>query len=255
MQTIISRYQEDLSWLDDAPLKGVVINKGLITGTKNVDFEVRTHLNFGANQYDLCNYIYQNYDVLPDLMMFVQGNPFDHCSENIFYQHVSRGQPCFLDDAVLTAKPNRGWRKSIEIDGGFAEKNTSWYIDTVNKAVFRKFHFVTCQIASYDDFMSTLFQDYSRLEWLRFSPGSQYIVSAAQCRRYTRNFWKTLRDFIPCVEGMNGGVEAHLIERALGLIFLGVFSERPSMDKAKLLPKQVDFYVQTPFYRKILRLL
>lgn len=255
MQTIVSRFHEDISWLDKANLSGLVVNKGGDVATENHNFVVESRPNFGANQYDLCHYIYENYDGLPDLMMFIQGNPFDHCSENVFWQSIGRNQPCFLDDAVLTAKKNRGWRKSLEIDAGFSEKNTSWYVDAVNRAVIKKFNFITCQIESYDEFMNALFQNYSRLEWLRFSPGSQYIVSKEQCRRYTRQFWKILRDFIPCTEAMNGGVEAHLIERALGLIFLGVFTERPQIDTAKLVPKQINYYAPVPIHRKLLRLL
>ena len=256
MYSIISRYEEDINWLNNAPLEGVVINKGFDVETQNTSFVIEQRRNFGANQYDLCNYIYQNYEQLPELIMFIQANPFDHCSERIFYQKVSARQPCFLDDAALTAIPNRGWRKSLEIDGGFSEKNTNWYIAEVNKLVFKKFNYITCQIASYDEFMSAIFQNYSRLEWLRFAPGSQYIVSSCQCRRYTRNFWKVLRDFIPSVEGMNGGAEVHILERALGIIFLGIFDENKNIsNNEKLAPKHMDFNVKKSFPSKVLCLL
>jgi hypothetical protein len=256
IHTIISRYKEDISWLNKAPLQGVIINKGNDVKTQNASFVIEQCKNFGANQYDLCNYIYQNYEQLPELIMFIQGNPFDHCSEHIFYNKVSARQPCFMDDAAVTAAPNSGWRKSLEIDGGFSEKNNNWYIVEVNKLVFEKFNFITCQISSYDEFMNAIFQNYSRLEWLRFAPGSQYIVSSCQCRRYTRNFWKTLRDFIPKVDGMNGGVEAHIIERALGIIFLGIFDENMDANRnEKLIPRRMDFNVKINFPRKALRLL
>jgi len=248
MYSVISRYEEGIKWLENAPLQGVIINKGDDVETQNASFIIERRTNFGANQYDLCNYIYQNYEQLSELTMFIQGHPFDHCSEDIFYQKVLARQPCFLDDAALTAAPNRGWRKSLEIDGGFSEKNNSWYITEVNKLVFNKFSYITCQITSYDEFMSTIFQNYSRLEWLRFAPGSQYIISSCQCRRYTKNFWKVLRDFIPTVKGMNGGAEAHILERALGLIFLGIFDEHKNINNnEKLVPKQMDFNVKNSF--------
>ena len=244
-----------MNWLNNAPLQGVVINKGYSVKTQNSSFSIEERLNFGANQYDLCNYIYQNYEQLPDLIMFIQGNPFDHCSEHVFHHKASLRHPCFLDDAALTAVPNRGWRKSLEIDGGFSEKNTSWYIAEVNKVVFSKFNFITCQIATYDEFMCAIFQNYSRLEWLRFAPGSQYIVSSCQCRRYTRNFWKVLRDFIPRFEGMNGGAEAHILERALGIIFLGIFNENVNMiNNDKLRPGRIDFNVEKISLSRVFRL-
>jgi len=255
MYSIISRYEEDIKWLDNAPLQGIVINKGNDVETKNKSFVVEKSINFGANQYDLCNYIYQNYESLPELIMFIQGNPFDHCSEHIFYHKVVARQPCFLDDAALTAVPNSGWRKSLEIDGGFSEKNNNWYIAEVNKLVFNKFNYITCQITSYDEFMSAIFQNYSRLEWLRFAPGSQYIVSSCQCRRYTKNFWKVLRDFIPTVTGMNGGAEVHILERALGIIFLGIFDENKNINNIeKLVPKQMNFNVKKSLPGKVLSL-
>ena len=254
--TVISRYEENINWLNNAPLQVVIINKGYDVKTQNTSFVIEQFINFGANQYDLCNYIYENYEQLPELIMFIQGNPFDHCSEHIFYNKVSASQPCFMDDAALTAAPNRGWRKSLEIDGGFSEKNNNWYIAEVNKLVFKKFNFITCQISSYDEFMHAMFKNYSPLEWLRFAPGSQYIVSSCQCRRYTRNFWKTLRDFIPTVEGMNGGVEAHIIERALGIIFLGIFDENININcNEKLIPKRMDFNYKRNFPSKAIRLI
>lgn len=242
MITLISRYSESLEWLEGKMLNGYIINKGsdLIGDYENI--QVIKHENYGANQFDLLNFICENYYKLPNLMMFIQGNPFDHCRQDVFWEMVASESPCFLDTSYL-GKKNRAWRFSQEIDCGFTEKNNSWYVYHFNRIFHAKCGIVTCNFRSFDEFMGALFPKYRPISWVRFSPGSQYIVSSAQCLRYSLKFWETLRDFIPKDSRINGGVEAHLIERALGLIFMGIYAERESFDLQKFTPSESHHYL------------
>jgi SAM-dependent methyltransferase len=78
---IISRYKEDISWidkLDDSYVK-FIYNK----------FEGDNLLpNIGRERHTYLHYIVENYDNLNDINIFTQGNPFDHCKD--FYDRLDK---------------------------------------------------------------------------------------------------------------------------------------------------------------------
>lgn len=73
---IIARYNEDVSWLESLPADEVVIyNKG------DVDVEgsnIRNLPNIGRESHTYLDYITSNYNNLPDIVIFSQGNIVDH---------------------------------------------------------------------------------------------------------------------------------------------------------------------------------
>jgi hypothetical protein len=209
---IISRYNEDVSWIRDYTKNNYLIyNKGVKLPDK---YKQIVSPNFGANQYDMFRFIYDNYDNLPDVMAFVQGDPFDHCLrdrfDNLIYNSTftllfgDRNYP----DGNLNGIP-------------YHEANTNWYINESwnNHKPVSKFN-------TFDDYMNHIFDDYVRMETLFFPPGSQIIVEKERCLFYSRDFWKKLMEVICNVEGMNGGREAHIVERSIQIIFENKFKEK-----------------------------
>jgi hypothetical protein len=76
LKIVISRYNENLEWILPYEDLFVVYNKGdnninYIKDYKNLD-------NIGRESHTYIQYIIDNYDNLPDYVMFLQGNPFDH---------------------------------------------------------------------------------------------------------------------------------------------------------------------------------
>jgi hypothetical protein len=57
--------------------------------------------------------------------------------------------------------------------------------------------------------MHKYFKNYTPLNWIRFTPGSQYIFERERVRGYSRDFWKTLNEELTT----NNQTEAHIIER------------------------------------------
>lgn len=200
---VISRFNEDVSWIKDLSDEYIIYNKGA-----SLDgYREKQVANFGGNQHDICSYIYENYDNLPDLIAFVQGNPFDHCLVPRFYDLIYR--ECFTPIFGDKNYP----------DGNYSEENTSWYIhDNICKLDNG------CKFSSFDQYMRSLFSDYTGMPILIFPPGSQMIVEKRQCLFYSRDFWKKLTSFFPtntplCVEG-------HVVERSMQIIFQNIFKER-----------------------------
>tara|TARA_R110000765_G_scaffold426485_1_gene542285 strand:- start:1645 stop:2322 length:678 start_codon:yes stop_codon:yes gene_type:complete len=207
---IVSRYKEDPSWIKEYTDNYIIYNKG---EPLDDTFNVKIMPNTGGNQYDISHFIHENYSDLPNLMAFVQGEPWDHCNKEKFdriiynefftalesYEHVDTG-------------PNSAMRLSE--DGGYMEINNGWYINAHNQT-----HNQACLYSSLDHFMNTIFVNYRRTDWVRFAPGSQYIIEKKQALRYSKRFWRHLMSVLP----KNHMTEAHIVERSLMMILSGEF--------------------------------
>mgnify|MGYP006054825089 CR=1 FL=1 len=218
---VVSRYNEDLRWLEIFTDNYLIINKG----QNNLSYIFANKFqrpNYGGNQYDICQFIVDNYDNLPELMCFVQGFPFDHCHKDVSHQLVNNTSFTALES--YGGIPEGEYHKK-DVDGGYMEPNNSWYIAAHNEKLLSENKEITCKFDSYDDFMHSLFSDYQPLDFIRFTPGSQYIVTKQDCLHYSKAFWQRLMAFLPKTD-VNGGTEAHLLERALFYIFKDKFTER-----------------------------
>ena len=235
---LITQFNENLKWAQKYPFKKVIFSKGKkITKltAKKLNAQIIKSLNFGGNQYDLVRYICENYKNLPDLIITLQGNPFDHCSLKKLDRVINNNQYTSIESYFtkeLSCEKERSIMNKIRdsftqvnIDGEYGEINNNWFIKAVNKGVYEKLGFLTCRIEKVDDFLTSIFSNYHRLNVLKFSPGSQYIIEKAQILKYSLNFWLKIKEFIPKT-AINGGVEAHILERSLNLIFSGTYNER-----------------------------
>lgn len=200
---IISRFGEDISWIREYNIDYIIYNKGgELIGYNTIDIE-----NIGNNQRDIFKFIYENYNDLPDVMIFVQGNPFDHCNREKFNELIKNDKFTALesfDDIDQT-----GWNRLGEIDGGFMEVNNSWYVSSHNSAYNQ-----SCKWSSLDDFMYNTFSNYTSTQFIRFTPGSQYIITKDIALHYKRDFWLYLMNILY----KNNMTEGHIIERSLWMI-------------------------------------
>ena len=77
LKVVVSRYNEDVEWAKGLKYETIIFNKN----------ESEYHLydnnlpNVGREGHTFFNYIVSNYDNLPDYSAFLQGNPYDHCSD------------------------------------------------------------------------------------------------------------------------------------------------------------------------------
>jgi hypothetical protein len=203
---VISRFNEDISWINNYTSNYIIYNKG---EQLPPPFKQKLLPNFGANQYDIFRFIHDNYENLPNLIAFMQGNPFDHCLPERFNQLIYNEfyTPLFGDINYPHGK--------------YSEENTSWYIN----ASFNG-HKPPSKFNSFDEYMNHMFEDYTPINQLYFPPGSQLIVEKERCLFYSKTFWGRLMDVISNEEGMNGGREAHIIERSIQLIFENKYKEK-----------------------------
>lgn len=208
---VVSRYKEDVSWIKSLTDNYIIYNKG-----EELPSEYKQILasNFGANQYDIFRFIHDNYENLPDLIAFVQGDPYDHCIPERFNTLIYNesftllfGDPRY-PDGNFSGQP-------------YWEQNSSWYINEPFNS-----HKPPCKFSSFDDFANHIFNDYTHQPTVTFPPGSQFIVEKERCLYYSKNFWEKLMEAVCQEIGMNGGREAHIIERVIQIIFENKYKEK-----------------------------
>jgi hypothetical protein len=104
-EIVISRFKEDLSWtrnLHDLDYKVTVYNK----------FEGQNLLqNVGKESHTYLTHIVNNYDNLADITVFLQGDPFAHCSDilqtlNDMQHLTSKIQYYGLSDGLIICDGN-----------------------------------------------------------------------------------------------------------------------------------------------------
>jgi len=210
---IVSRFNEDLEWLKDYKMDYyIVYNKGTpIYG----DAHILNIPNVGGNIIDIFSFVYYHYDNLPDLMIFVQGYPFDHCKKEVFDKLIYNTRFTPLEYYGMT--PNNNWEQR-DNDGGFLEINNNWYVAASNSTFNQG-----CRYSGLDEFMNKYFENYKREEWVRFAPGGQYIITKQQGLQYPLSFWKSM------IEEMNSGKlpsESYIVERGLYYILTGKYRLR-----------------------------
>lgn len=208
---VVTRYKEDINWLINLTDNYTLYNKG--EKLKNCKQIMKK--NYGGNQLDIFEFIYDNYENLPDLICFLQGNPFDHCVEELFYELIFRNYYTLLfNDPNHFVNNKSNFFQYQEINDDYIYK-TEWF-KNLNP----------CKFKSFDDYASSIFKNYNHENVLFFPPGSQLIVEKERCLYYSKSFWKKLIDFIPVIErNLYAPSECHVIERSIQMIFENKYKE------------------------------
>lgn len=214
---VVSQWNNDISWVEEYTDDYVIYDKSntLPEGEKIVKLK-----NVGYNIYDICHFIVNHYDNLPDVIAFLEGNPFDHCNRTKFDKIIFNETftPIESYEHILDSAVNKKG-----LDGGYMEVNNSWYIpahiNTHGKEVNKHLH-------TYNQFLRKVFKNPVYPDWIRFSPGGEYIVPKENILFYSKKFYQKLMSYVDYHQIPS---EGHIIERALYTIFTNQFQEKGQM--------------------------
>ena len=174
--------------------------------------------NVGYNIYSYMKYIVDNYDNLPEVVVFCKNNVFPrHVSKEVFLEQSSRKVFTCIEE------PSR-WRLQYPItmlssDNGFMELNTSWYTS----------HHPTKYFSNFNDFYKFIFECEEVPRYLRFAPGGNYVVPKQNILLRSKKFYLNLMNFVSHHQ-FSG--ESHMVERALYIIWNSTLKESIMMKTA-----------------------
>jgi len=105
---VVARYNENIEWTKQFP-NVIIYNKG---NQLNDDYNEILLNNVGREGHTYYTYIYDNYDILEDYTIFLQGNPFDHSPNiiNHLNQYINNKELNigfkFLSERIITSSFN-----------------------------------------------------------------------------------------------------------------------------------------------------
>ena len=153
---VVAKYNEDINWLNQVNTEYVIYNKGINIEKPSIIAE-----NIGRESETYLRYIKDNYDNLPDVVIFTQGNPFDHCNN-------------FIDQV-----------NSIDLQSKNYIFLANQIIDVGSDIDFLIFELI-------DEFIDSKF-DHINTVW-KFGAGAQYAVSKECITRKPIEWWKKLHE-------------------------------------------------------------
>lgn len=178
--------------------------------------------NVGQNHYDMFDFIISHYDNLPDTIIF--------CRACLFYPKGKKWKPTperqastgnYNEEAFIKVCNNttftelhdfgpevhNGQSSKLDSDGfGYTEINNSWYFGCLPSKYYNNLN----------KFMADMYINPPMPQYIRFSPGGNYIIPKANILKYSKKFYERIREIMSW-DIITG--EIHMIERATYTIF------------------------------------
>jgi hypothetical protein len=215
---VISNYNNDLSWIPEYTDRYIIYNKksDSVPIPKTIDPKkvINTSIN-GYNSHSYFSYIIDNYDNLPDCVIFAKGWTFPrHIRKENFDKIMNNNiftliQDWETYDAIFPVS-------FISADGGLCEINSSWYLKKWKNKYF----------TNHNDFLRFVYKDPVIPLYVRFSPGGDCIVPKEHILKIPKVVYENLRLFMDhCREP----AETHMIERSLFTLWTSNFELNPKI--------------------------
>lgn len=184
LKLIVARYNENLEWLDNLQNVDILIyNKGEPIES---NYTVIPLPNLGREGHTFYNHIVTNYHTIDEYTIFVQGNPYDHCSNftDVFNHIIADKEHMWLDEdrIIITNIAGCIWHEEIPL-----------------KECHNILFDVKCDEHEF-----------------YFSPGGQFGVSKERILKRPREFYEKIVRMLECY---TNPIEGYVIERFNGLIF------------------------------------
>lgn len=196
MKWIVSRYNHKVKYMQDYTDDVVMYDRS----PEPVDGSIVTP-NVGSDWYDKFTYIIDNYDNLPDIAVYTKANLFDYIKPREFEK--------IKDNKTFTPILSREHHTYEPIcrynDGMYEEINNRWYL-----AEF------PCKNDTTEQELLVML-GMSDKEYVKFAPGSNYILPKETILKHTKEFYIKLRSYL---EWTIYPGEASIIERGIYNIWL-----------------------------------
>ena len=245
---VVSNYNSNCEWVKKYNYKYHIYDRSDnddFVFDKNNTTKVR---NVGHNIKDYCDYFYDNYDNLPDIVCLLKGNMFIQNPENkeewAAYKYITRDKfnHTIGNDyyTFLSSWSHEDcFMNFISCEGGLLERNSKRLMEWIRRDQKSP---VPKHFSSYNSLLRFLFADPPIPEYLHFSPGACYVIPKNNISKHSRNFWKNITKII---DYNNNPIESHFLERMFHTFFSASYkvqeytADLDLFDKALLKLKEV----------------
>ena len=225
-KVVVARYKEDIGWLDPLQEHLVILNKGV---PYNVSNEVLLP-NVGREPHSYLWYIIENYEQLPEVLIFTQGDISDHhCGTNnteylicveslrLFASRMGKATPRVIYKYDSEAERSLS---DVSADGDIRILSTSFWDPKFNNYehftnLIRNISYQHNMSYDFDDWFVEHIQD-PYPNPIAVYPNSLFSVHRRRIWRHPRSYYESL---IQEVSYAVHPIEAHFMERSWFYIF------------------------------------
>lgn len=191
MKWFLSRYNHDIDYLKDYTDDYVLYDRSELPIPSSIVVP-----NIGSDIYDKFTYIIDNYDNLPDVAVYTKANIFKYITPLEFEK--IKDNKTFTP--ILTQHHKVYEPVCRYVDGMYEEMNNMWYLGS---------H--PCKTAMIPYELQEVLGIGSK-EYVKFAPGSNYILTKEDIHRHPKEFYVKLRSYL---EWDVYPGEAQIMERGL----------------------------------------
>ena len=246
---IVSRYNEDPYWLniiiDNTMIEKIILfNKGPsnIKRFLNEKIEVRIHQNKGREGGTYLDYIIDNYDHLPENLIFTQADPFEH-NEKFLDFFTVENIPLYINRNIVTF--TKQWKIKDNIPPQrFVKYNNSYNIENLelikyfirdydqqisghssffDNLVHSKYNLFLKRYPNHRNIMKYMCQLIDIPEPKKIIPicwSACFFVKSKQIKRHPISVYIKLRKFLYHISSQ-GNIQGYFIERFWYYLFTG----------------------------------
>lgn len=198
MKYVISRYNHKLSWIDDYSDDVVLYDRsddGFVYYDK--DWDIHKVKNLGSDWADKFQWIIDNYNDLPDVVLLSKANLFDYITpkefeevrfNTIFTPILTRRHKTYSDEQGVVCY--------YDEQGNYWERNNGWYLSSHPARSLELFNLLGM----------------AGKDYIPFAPGSTYIVDRDTILKYPKKYYEKLRAYLDYTVYPG---EAQIIERGI----------------------------------------
>lgn len=201
MKYIISRYNQDISWVKDYTTDAVIYDRSEET-LDGIEYNTIKVQNRGSDIYDKLTYIIDHYHELPDVAVYTKANLFKYIKREEF--DLVKDNTTFTP---LLTKYHKTYLPTCfySEDGMYNEINNQWYLlphPAENPIKAQELaHFIGLDRVG---------------DYVKFAPGSNYILPRENILKHSLWYYTKLKSYL---EWSIYPGEAQMIERALYTIW------------------------------------
>ena len=208
-QIVVSRYLEDISWLNffsgKEEFEILIYNKGeKLDGIFPKNFKIIEIENIGRESHTYLHYLIDNYNSLPEKIIFTQGDPRDHVPSNFLdrFEYFTRSSSSFeyFSSNILDLNfIGENVRESGNLNGRFWENKHSKDSPCVKVP-------------------SLLIENLESKKWI-FGTGAIFGVNKNLVESRDKSFYEKCIDILRSSSDLVNPPEGHAFERSWYLIF------------------------------------
>lgn len=172
MKFILSRYNHDISWMEDYPGEYIIYDRSdsPMEGAIVVP-------NIGSDIYDKFTYIIDNYDNLPDIAIYSKANIFKYVTKQEF--------DWMKDNKTFTPLLTQNHKTKMPV---------AYYKDWIYWEINNRWYLSSHPARKTDELMELL--GIKDMEYIPFSPGSNYILPKENILKHSKEHYQKLRSFL-----------------------------------------------------------